>query len=438
MLIGEGTFWALMMPVIVVWLAFGMSQIRSAGGQSYLSLSTEYAVFLIGGGVLAQLGVHIFPEVYHAVVHVSVMGFDVHFAINEVFMTLFFAVAGAELVEAVLIPGGTLYRAKAILPFAGCLGGVIGPKLVYHLLCTDDMHGMWPTSIATDIAIAWVLARIFLGPKHPGTIFALGLAIVDDFIGMGVIAWYFPQRPVLVMGFFVLFLAMGLAWYMGRLATKGVELFNRWWVYLLPGAISWYGLYTAGLHPALAMVFIVPFMPRASHDAGLFDEEEEHETDALNAFSHAVKMPVDVGLFFFAFVNAGVAWIGYNLADQNTFAVFTALGVGKTLFVFGATAATYYTLRAIGFKIEMPSNEAGEVLRWRDFAVIGPLTAIGFTVSLFVVAAGGGPDSLRLGAMMSPLFGVVAFVASQINKGIDKHQGHNHGNDKPLLAAAAT
>ena len=40
---------------------------------------------------------------------------------------------------------------------------------------------------------------------------------------------------------------------------------RHWWVYVLgPGVASWVGLVNAHLHPALALVFVVPFLPTDS------------------------------------------------------------------------------------------------------------------------------------------------------------------------------
>jgi NhaA family Na+:H+ antiporter len=52
------------------------------------------------------------------------------------------------------------------------------------------------------------------------------------------------------------------------------------------------------LHPALALVPIMPFLPHASRDPGLFVEAPEAH-DTLNEFEHMWKRPVDVMLFFF-------------------------------------------------------------------------------------------------------------------------------------------
>ena len=60
--------------------------------------------------------------------------------------------------------------------------------------------------------------------------------------------------------------AIALAWWLRR---RRVTTF---WPYLVgAGALSWAALYLGGLHPALALVPIVPFMPHERYHE-LFDE----------------------------------------------------------------------------------------------------------------------------------------------------------------------
>ena len=46
---------------------------------------------------------------------------------------------------------------------------------------------------------------------------------------------------------------------------------RSFWPYLLgAGSVSWFGFFWSGLHPALALVPIIPFMPHAARDPGFF------------------------------------------------------------------------------------------------------------------------------------------------------------------------
>ena len=250
----------------------------------------------------------------------------VHYLINDIFMVFFFGIAAKEITESVL-PGGDLNPpSKAINPLLGTLGGVFGPVGVYLLLTHVLYSGSeatavatgWGIPTATDIALAWLVARMVFGNKHPAVSFLLLLAVADDAIGLGIIAVAYPKYDPDVMQLVYWTLpGMLLAYGMRK---QGV---NTWLPYILfAGVLSWIGLSKAHLHPALALVPIVPFIPGPTRDTGLFEEkdevDEEHEQQAaghtvsehhdhspLHNFEHNLKLPVDLGLFFFGFANAG-------------------------------------------------------------------------------------------------------------------------------------
>ncbi len=404
----------------------------------------EFSSYLLAGTIIAQLWVHGDPTSYAATIHAVLFHtawFDLdvtaHFLVNDVFMTLFFGIAAKELVEATMKRDGALRGVKGLLPMMACLGGVIGPALVYQLICTKEMTGAWAIPCATDIAFAWLGARMIWGRTHPAVLFLLALAVADDFIGLGIIALFYPQRPFDFTGILLLGFAMGLAFGMNRLVTR-VRMFRHWAVYLVPGVICWFGLLTAGLHSALALVFVVPFIPMAGRDAGIFMEIEHerqrdlrqlyllrafsrshpradhvHEafSDPMNEFEHATKPFVDMGLFFFGLANAGVAWWGQSSWSQNSWAVFLGLGIGKTLGITVLTVLGYWILNCTRHGGALPRNqETGEQLQWRDVPIIGLLGAMGFTVALFVAEAASGHASLKLGAIASFAYLVVAVI----------------------------
>ena len=63
-------------------------------------------------------------------------------------------------------------------------------------------------------------------------------------------------------------------------------------------------MYLGGFHPALALVPIVPFMPHATRDIGLFDPRERLRWDTLNRFEHWWAIPVQLLLLFFGLSTA--------------------------------------------------------------------------------------------------------------------------------------
>jgi NhaA family Na+:H+ antiporter len=148
---------------------------------------------------------------------------------------------------------------------------------------------------------------------------------------------------------------------------------NFWFYIVGGGALAWFGLYQGGLHAALALVPVIPFLPRARRDPGLFVEAPVTARDTLSEFEHWWKYPVQGILFFFGLVNAGVP---LGAAGHGTWAVLTAILVGKPLGIAIAVAI------AVAVGLKLPSRLDG-----RDVIVTGCAAGIGFTVALFFATA---------------------------------------------------
>ena len=342
-----------------------------------------------------------------------------HFLINEMFMVFFFGIAAKEITESVL-PGGALNPLpKAINPIMGTLGGVFGPVGLFFLLAilfyggSDDFGAVangWAIPTATDIALAWLVARVIFGPRHAAVNFLLLLAVADDAIGLVIIAVFYSEN---VQPLWLLLTAGGMA---------TAYLFRRvgisWWpIYIfIAGGMSWVGLVKAGVEPALALVVIVPFLP-ATHAAEHDSETVEHEHDAghaqavqghrvgvLERFEHHLKLPVDLGLFFFAWANAGVAFGNIN---QVTLMILLSLIVGKTVGV----SIFSFAVSKLGFPLP-------EGMGLRHLMVAGMIAGLGLTVALFVAnKAYYGTDFLdpgKMGAVFSVIVAGLAFVFARV------------------------
>jgi len=188
--------------------------------------------------------------------------------------------------------------------------------------------------------------------------------------------------------------AMGIAW---LLRNRGVRSF---WPYVLgAGLLSWIGLFRGGLHPALALVPIVGFMPHASADFGPYDHRKDARHDTLSEFEHWWKEPVELILLVFGLVNAGVAFASVGPA---TWAVAIAMMAGKPVGI-GLTSALGRLL----------TLELADGVSWRDVLVLGTISGIGFTVALFFAAAAFPPgpllDQAKMGALVS-FFAAIAAV----------------------------
>ncbi len=405
----------------------------SESKKSVTSLIAEFSLPLISGVLVALVAANVAPEWYRGAVHWAPFGelslfghrVDLHFLINDVFMVFFFGIAAKEITEACL-PGGDLNPpSKAVNPLLATLGGVLGPVGVFFIglwLCfqtgvytpeVNDWGALargWGVPTATDIALAWLVARAVFGRGHPAVNFLLLLAVADDAIGLAIIAIFYgdPLLPVRPAFLGLVVAGMALAWALRR---AGVQ---KWALYIFAaGPLAWCGLEFAYLHPALALVFIVPFMPGPRRDTGLFSAQDEvdrlgealardlHiEHSPLYRFEHRTKLFVDFGLFFFAFANAGVA---FAAVGPLTWLILASLVVGKTL---GVSALGLLASR-LGFALPKRMGV-------RELVMAGFVASLGLTVALFVADAAFTDDALggqaRMGALFSGGVGIAAIL----------------------------
>lgn len=408
-----------------------------------------------------ETGYHKFIDgAFHPDLAIDGHPLSLHFIVNDFFMCFFFGLAIKEVTEA-LLPGGSLSPLKrAVNPLVATLGGVLGPVAVYLATVlimdaagaldiaaclpkdydahTDAAHRRlagsseegppasaytatceldkilkgWGVPTATDISLAWMFALQIFGVGHPAINFMLLLAILDDALGMIIIACFYsdPNNPVEPVYLLFVVLAMVLAFGLRKLNTP------FWQVYILIcGPVSWTGLFKAHVHPALSLVFVVPFIPAChaleasdhSRDLGgvtWWDEVEEPVTEMpsssssapldllrtrsfeavhkmeswlgieehapLHVFEHSLKLPVDLGMFFFGLANAGVK---LGSVGGVTTAVVVALFIGK---LAGISLMSLLAMK-MGFPLP-PGVGLGDLL------ALSALGGVGLTVALFV------------------------------------------------------
>lgn len=327
-----------------------------------------------------------------------------HFVVNDIGMVFFFALAAKEVVEA-MSPGGALHSPRqAATPVLAAIGGMIGPASVYLGLVraaeVPELARGWAIPCATDIAFSYLVARFVLGSRHPAIAFLLLLAIADDAFGLVILAAFYPAGPIRLQDFSVLFAAaLAIAWILRRRRVLS------FWPYVLgAGGVCWLALWRGGLHPALALVPIVPFLSHARRDPGVFVEAPAGARDTLSALEHWWKVPVQFILLAFGLVNAGVE---FDRAGAGTLIVLAGVLAGKPIGILGATLAA----RAAG--LHLPRG-----VDWRDLTVVSFAAAIGFTVALFFATAAfpGGPllDETKMGALLSVAGAFLAVAAAAL------------------------
>jgi NhaA family Na+:H+ antiporter len=314
-----------------------------------------------------------------------------HFPVNEIGMVFFFALATKEIFEATL-PGGALGTAReAAVPVLAAAGGMAFPAGLYAfqvaLTGHTELQRGWAIPCATDIAFSYMAARMIFPKGHPAIPFLLLLAIADDAFGLVLLAVFYPQGDLSLLKLTGLMIpAVGIAFLLRQRRVR-----NFWAYALLGGGLSWAALYLGGIHPALALVPIVPFMPHAKRDLGFYAEEERHLPDTMNAFHNWWHVPVQVILLLFGLTNAGVM---FSSVGPGSWMVLSSLLLGKPLGVL------LFTLGGVAIGLRAPGG-----LRIRDLTLLGITAGIGFTVALFFATAafppGANLDQVKMGALMS-------------------------------------
>jgi len=376
-----------------------------------IKLCRDYSIPLIAGVIVALVWANLSPESYHHVVHTPII-FDVnfHWLINDIFMVFFFAIAGVEIVNSLSVGGALNPIKKSVTPLMATAGGVLGPIAIFFILNSiigspDYVKG-WGVCTATDIALAWLLARLVFGRNHPAVSFLLLLAVVDDGIGLAIIAIFYPDpiNPTQPLWLILVLFAMFIAY---RLNKKAV---TSYWPYVLfCGTLSWFGMYNAHLHPALSLIAIVPFLPKTGE---VIVHDDPHGIDdatccsCLSAFEQQVAPFVEFGLFFFGLTNAGVEFAGMS---NLTLIILVSLVAGKTI---GISLFTWIAT-LLGFKL--PTG-----MKPKDVVVAGLIGGMGLTVALFVAGAAFVDLELqgaaKMGALLTASVFLLAIVVGKILK----------------------
>ncbi|MFJ4208736.1 Na+/H+ antiporter NhaA [Paenarthrobacter sp. NPDC089675] len=286
-------------------------------------------------------------------------------------LAVFFFLAGLEL-KREFVAGELRKPSKAAVPVAAAFGGVLVPALIYVLFnlgsAQETLKG-WAIPTATDIAFALAVLAV-INTHLPAALrtFLLTLAVVDDLIAIGIIAFFYSTglQPLLLLAALV---PLGLF-------TLLVQKRVRSWYLLLPLALAtWALVHASGIHATVAGVllgFAVPVFAsgRKGEPAEGLAEHFEHR---LRPFSAGFAVPV------FAFFSAGVVLGGVDgmaaaLSDPVALGVMAALVAGKAAGVFGTTFLVTRTTRA-----SLDSSIA-----WIDLFGLALLAGIGFTVSLLI------------------------------------------------------
>jgi NhaA family Na+:H+ antiporter len=320
------------------------------------------------------------------------------FPVNEIAMALFLALIAQEAFEAAM-PGGALHTWRHwTMPIVAAIGGVVGSALTYlGYVYVKDEHLLvqaWPIACSIDMAAGYyVLKMIFR--RSSAVPFLLVLGMATNVVGLVVMAVWPAFTPGHVLGAVLLGAAIASA---AALRRSRVRAF--WPYFALSGTLSWFGFYLAGVHPALALVPIVMFLPHEPRGLDLFADAPGD--DAVHRAEHEWNEAAQIVVFLFALVNAGVLLRGY---DTGTWAMLWAALVGRPLGIVGAAAI------ALAAGLQLPRGTG-----WRQLVVMALAASSGFTLALFFASGllpiGAVLQQIKVGALMTVIAAPLTFVAA--------------------------
>lgn len=288
-------------------------------------------------------------------------------------LAVFFFVVGVELKQE-FVAGDLRNPRSAGVPIAAAVGGMVVPAVVYAAIVggveSEALRG-WATPTATDIAFALgVLALFGRGLPVALRVFLMTLAVVDDLLGIIVIATVYTESIDLGM------LAAGVA----CIVVFGVCVRadrTHWWVLLPPAVAAWGFVHASGVHATVAGVllgFTVPAVVRAGESLA----RTERFAATITPLSTAVCLPL------FAFASAGVTVVGSgHILQPVSIGVFCGLVFGK---VVGVMATVWVVTRVTPLRLP-------DAVGIRDLLPVGFLTGIGFTVALLIAELSFSPDA---------------------------------------------
>ncbi|WP_454778164.1 Na+/H+ antiporter NhaA [Georgenia muralis] len=181
-----------------------LSRLTPGGGRNFadtLRAENTGAVLLVLGTVAALVLANsparsLYGAISGAVVGPAALHLDLTLAqwATDGLLAIFFFVVGLEL-KREMVEGQLRRPATAIVPILAAVGGMAVPALLYllvNVLAEDGDPGGWAVPVATDIAFAVAVLTLF-GRRLPTALraFLLTLAVVDDLLGIVVIALFY-------------------------------------------------------------------------------------------------------------------------------------------------------------------------------------------------------------------------------------------------------
>ncbi|ETA06089.1 MULTISPECIES: Na+/H+ antiporter NhaA [Gordonia] len=384
--------------------------------RQWAALDTTSGVLLLIAAAIAVVWANSpWRESYSSLLHTEIgpEALNLHLSLahwaSDGLLAIFFFVVGVELKHEFV--AGSLRDVKlAGVPIAAAVGGMVTPALCYVVVvAAGDPEGLrgWAIPTATDIAFALAVLAIFgRGLPLPLRTFLLTLAVVDDLLGIVVIATFYTDEIDFVM----------LGGAIAVVAVFAVLVRRSWqlWPLLIPvGLVAWGLMHASGVHATVAGVLLGFAVPAVAIRGEKIPRTERLD-EAVRPYSAAIALPV------FAFAAAGVTVIGGegSIVQPVSIGIVLGLVAGKLVGVLGSTwLMTRFT------PLRLP-----DAIGIRDLLPIGMLTGVGFTVALLIAELSfeGGSDDHAAAAKAAILAGsLISAVLAAVLLRWDAHQARD-------------
>ncbi|MDR3261440.1 MAG: Na+/H+ antiporter NhaA, partial [Tannerella sp.] len=336
--------------------------------------------------------------------------YDISHWINDGLMAIFFFVVGLELKREVV--GGELSDPrKALLPIGAAIGGMMVPAAIYFVLnLSGETNKGWGIPMATDIAFALGVLYL-LGDRIPLSlkVFLTALAIVDDLGAVLVIAFFYTSE-ISFMNLFIGFVFITTMCVGNRLGIRNILFYailgigGVWTAFLLSGVHATIASVAAAFTiPADVRIDEITFIKKIQDYLSRFktidangkptlSDDQVHILDGVKRSTNAAMPPLQrleqamhpfvifIIVPIFALANAGVSML--HIDTEYLFNSHVALGVGAGL-LFGKFIGV---VGVVWLMVKLKIARFPEGMTLRNLCGVGFLTAIGFTMSLFITS----------------------------------------------------
>ncbi len=173
---------------------------------------------------------------------------------SEGLLAIFFLLVGLEIRREMTV-GSLADRRAALLPAVAALGGVVAPALIYLAFNRGATASGWSVPTATDIAFTLGILAL-LGSRVPTSlrVFVAALAVVDDVLSVVTLAVFYPRD------FDAIWLAANAVGVLALFVLNRTRV-RAGWPYAVVTVALWVALHAAGIHAALAGIFLAAFVP---------------------------------------------------------------------------------------------------------------------------------------------------------------------------------